>query len=88
MFSTENETLNATVAKLREEIVQLKSILLTHKDCPLAQAQGVGNYIVNNLGPVNGVNAMGPEYPMPPNPYSMPMQPQPNPAIPAGMQRR
>lgn len=84
MYSSENEALNATVGKLRDEIVHLKQILLAHKDCPLAQAQGVGNFIVNNL---NGVNGMG-EYPMAPNPYSMPMQQQPNPNIPAGMQRR
>ncbi|KAL1957952.1 hypothetical protein VTO42DRAFT_5344 [Malbranchea cinnamomea] len=81
MYSNENDTLSATVAKLREEIVSLKSLLLAHKDCPLAQAQGIGAYITNSM------NGIGPEYPMP-NPYSMPMQPQPNATIPAGLQRR
>ena len=41
MFGTENDALNATVQSLREEIVSLKTLLLAHKDCPVARANGV-----------------------------------------------
>lgn len=41
MYGTENDALNATVQTLREEIVSLKTILLAHKDCPVARSNGV-----------------------------------------------
>jgi len=41
MYGTENDALNATVQALREEIVSLKTLLLAHKDCPVARANGV-----------------------------------------------
>jgi ATF/CREB family transcription factor len=41
MYGTENDALNATVQSLREEIVSLKTLLLAHKDCPVARANGV-----------------------------------------------
>lgn len=41
LYSAENDTLNATVHSLREEIVSLKTLLLAHKDCPVARANGV-----------------------------------------------
>ena len=41
LFSTENDALSATVTQLREEIVNLKTLLLAHKDCPVSQAQGL-----------------------------------------------
>ncbi|MCJ1308671.1 hypothetical protein MMC25_002325 [Agyrium rufum] len=39
IFSSENDSLSATVAQLREEILNLKTILISHKDCPIAQNQ-------------------------------------------------
>jgi ATF/CREB family transcription factor len=41
MYGSENDALNATVQSLREEIVSLKTLLLAHKDCPVARANGV-----------------------------------------------
>lgn len=49
MFTTENDTLTATVTQLREEIVNLKTLLLAHKDCPVSQAQGLGPLMMNGL---------------------------------------
>ncbi|KAJ5866077.1 hypothetical protein N7534_000630 [Penicillium rubens] len=42
IFTQENDALTATVTQLREEIVNLKTLLLAHKDCPVSQAQGLG----------------------------------------------
>ncbi|KAN0070421.1 Aft1 HRA domain containing protein [Elaphomyces granulatus] len=47
IFSTENDALTATVTQLREEIVNLKTLLLAHKDCPVSQAQGIGPLLMN-----------------------------------------
>lgn len=42
LFSNENDNLSAQVAQLREEIVNMKQILLQHKDCSVSQGQGQG----------------------------------------------
>ena len=47
MYGTENDALNATVHSLREEIVSLKTLLLAHKDCSVARANGVQLEIAN-----------------------------------------
>lgn len=60
LFSNENDTLSAQVGQLREEIVGLKSILLQHKDCPIAQSQGLGPYFQQQ-----------PEYGSHANPYGV-----------------
>ncbi|PKS07597.1 hypothetical protein jhhlp_006203 [Lomentospora prolificans] len=39
LFSNENEALTAQIAQLREEVVNLKTLLLAHKDCPVTQQQ-------------------------------------------------
>ncbi|KAL1973925.1 hypothetical protein VTN31DRAFT_5485 [Thermomyces dupontii] len=69
LFSTENDALTATVTQLREEIVNLKTLLLAHKDCPVSQSQGIP-LLINGMG--TGFD---------PNPYNvnntMPMQPGP-----------
>lgn len=41
IFGSENENLNAQINHLREEIVNLKTLLLAHKDCPVSQQQGI-----------------------------------------------
>ncbi|KAI9374787.1 Aft1 HRA domain-containing protein [Aspergillus egyptiacus] len=41
LFTSENDALTSTVTQLREEIVNLKTLLLAHKDCPVSQAQGI-----------------------------------------------
>ncbi|KAF2260907.1 hypothetical protein CC78DRAFT_547106 [Lojkania enalia] len=49
LFSTENDALSATVTQLREEIVNLKTLLLAHKDCPVSQAQGLSGMNMNSF---------------------------------------
>jgi ATF/CREB family transcription factor len=41
LFSSENEALTAQIGRLREEVVNLKTLLLAHKDCPMSQQQGL-----------------------------------------------
>ncbi|KAJ5235588.1 uncharacterized protein N7469_004756 [Penicillium citrinum] len=50
LFTTENDALTATVTQLREEIVNLKTLLLAHKDCPVSQAQGLGPMMMSGMG--------------------------------------
>ncbi|KAK4669251.1 Transcription factor [Podospora pseudopauciseta] len=38
-FSQENENLTHQISVLREEVVNLKTLLLAHKDCPVTQSQ-------------------------------------------------
>ncbi|KAH3615352.1 hypothetical protein KXV56_000451 [Aspergillus fumigatus] len=65
LFTTENDALTATVTQLREEIVNLKTLLLAHKDCPVSQAQGLGSLMMNGMStgfdphPYNIANNMG-----------------------------
>ncbi|KAF4633053.1 hypothetical protein G7Y89_g5077 [Cudoniella acicularis] len=42
LFSSENDQLSQQISQLREEIVNLKTILMAHKDCPVSQQQGLG----------------------------------------------
>jgi ATF/CREB family transcription factor len=73
MFTNENDALTVTVTQLREEIVNLKTLLLAHKDCPVSQAQGLGPLIMNGMSagfdphPYNITNnmAMQPGAPIP-----------------------
>jgi len=77
LFSTENDALSATVTQLREEIVNLKTLLLAHKDCPVSQAQGLHGTAMNSFlgGDINHQNPYGLTQ-MPPNGHHMmPMQP-------------
>ncbi|KAF3005540.1 hypothetical protein G7054_g2 [Neopestalotiopsis clavispora] len=41
IFSSENDALTAQISQLREEVVNLKTLLLAHKDCPVTQQQGL-----------------------------------------------
>lgn len=44
---------------MRDEIVQLKSILLQHKECPVTQAQGLGPYFQQQQEYNNHANPYG-----------------------------
>ena len=65
LFTSENDALTATVTQLREEIVNLKTLLLAHKDCPVSQAQGLGPLMMNSMStgfethPYNIAGSMG-----------------------------
>ncbi|KFY20370.1 hypothetical protein V491_03772, partial [Pseudogymnoascus sp. VKM F-3775] len=45
IFSSENDQLSSQLASLREEVIQLKTRLLAHKDCPVSQSQAMGGYL-------------------------------------------
>jgi ATF/CREB family transcription factor len=80
IFSSENDALNTQVTQLREEIVNLKTLLLAHKDCPVAQAQGIGNMLISAMPPSDQYNPHA-------NPYGMAM-PNGQGVPPPAMQRR
>lgn len=66
IFSSENDALSAQVTQLREEILNLKTILIAHKDCPISQqSQAVGSYMQHGPGGDYGNHS---------NPYNMGMQ--------------
>ncbi|CAO2650189.1 Nn.00g014810.m01.CDS01 [Neocucurbitaria sp. VM-36] len=77
LFSTENDALSATVTQLREEIVNLKTLLLAHKDCPVSQAQGLHGAAMNNFlgSDINHQNPYGIAQMAPNGVHMMPMQP-------------
>ncbi|KAI9671898.1 MAG: hypothetical protein M1817_003443 [Caeruleum heppii] len=79
IFSSENDTLNGQVAQMREEIVNLKTLLLAHKDCPVSQAQGMGGM---------GMNGMGGDFTHHSNPYGMAMANSGQVMAGQGVQRR
>ncbi|KAF7540387.1 hypothetical protein G7Z17_g12214 [Cylindrodendrum hubeiense] len=80
MFSTENDALTAQITQLREEVVNLKTLLLAHKDCPVTQQQGLHSAFMSQV-----VEPFNPQM----NPYGMgaPMSNQPVMAG-QGVQRR
>jgi ATF/CREB family transcription factor len=45
MYSAENDSLNTQVAQLHEEIRNLRTLLMGHKDCPVGHAQGIGQFL-------------------------------------------
>lgn len=49
IFSSENDNLSNQISALREEVVNLKTLLLAHKDCPVTQQQGLGGMQMNHI---------------------------------------
>ncbi|KAJ5925694.1 hypothetical protein N7454_008333 [Penicillium verhagenii] len=77
LFTTENDALTATVTQLREEIVNLKTLLLAHKDCPVSQAQGLGPLMMNGMSTgydPHGYAHMPGQMGMPPGPIPSQMR--------------
>ncbi|KAK3325482.1 Aft1 HRA domain-containing protein [Apodospora peruviana] len=77
LFSQENDALTTQISALREEVVNLKTLLLAHKDCPVTQQQGLhaGAYI-------QGMESFNPQM----NPYGM-AAPLPGQPVMAGNRR-
>jgi len=74
IYSAENDQLTAQITALREEIVNLKTLLLAHKDCPVTQQQGLGAAFMAPASGIDpGFNAVNPSM----NPYGMPGAPMP-----------
>jgi len=72
LYSSENDALTTQNSQLREEIVNLKTLLLAHKDCPVTQQQGLHGAF---LQPQQSMEQFNPQM----NPYGMgaPMGQQP-----------
>lgn len=77
MFSSENDALTAQITQLREEVVNLKTLLLAHKDCPVTQQQGIHGAFMSQV-----VEPFGSQM----NPYGM-AGPMSNQAVMAGQRR-
>jgi ATF/CREB family transcription factor len=63
MYSAENESLTQTVNALHDEVRNLRSLLMSHKDCPVGHAQGIGQFL-NSVQDPNQFNVHA-------NPYGM-----------------
>ncbi|KAI1814003.1 Aft1 HRA domain-containing protein [Poronia punctata] len=70
LYSSENDALTAQIAQLREEVVNLKTLLLAHKDCPVTQQQGLhGAYMQQAMETYNPqINPYGMGAPIPNQP--------------------
>lgn len=64
LFSSENDALNTQISQLREEVVNLKTLLLAHKDCPVTQQQGLNNPFMHQQAAMDSYAAQM-------NPYNM-----------------
>jgi ATF/CREB family transcription factor len=75
LYTQENDALTQTVSQLRDQVMSLKQLLLSHKDCPVTAAQGVSpqqfatflshvDGLAQFGGPVNPVNGMVQGMPM------------------------
>ncbi|RDA94571.1 hypothetical protein CP533_2502 [Ophiocordyceps camponoti-saundersi (nom. inval.)] len=74
MYGTENDALTTQVSQLREEVVNLKTLLLAHKDCPVTQQQGIHGAFIAQMEPYNAqMNPYGMAGPIP-NQQVMPGQ--------------
>lgn len=68
IYSAENDSLQLQMQQMREEVVNLKTLLLAHKDCPVTQSQGMGAmHQMANMISDNGYNPGM-------NPYGMQQQ--------------
>ncbi|KAH6609717.1 basic-leucine zipper transcription factor [Trichoderma cornu-damae] len=67
LFSSENDALTQQITQLREEVVNLKTLLLAHKDCPVTQQQGLhGAFMSQVVEPFNPqMNPYGMAAPLP-----------------------
>lgn len=58
LYTSENDVLQNQLQQLREEVVQLKTLLLAHKDCPISQQQGYQNMMQQQV--MTGYQQMNP----------------------------
>lgn len=64
IYTTENDSLNAQVNQLRDENMQLKTMMLAHKDCNIAGQPAMNHMIMQSIA-----NEFGHHQ----NPYGMPI---------------
>ncbi|KAG0258522.1 hypothetical protein BG011_003230 [Mortierella polycephala] len=63
-LTVDNENLQRQTSMLRDEIIHLKALLLAHKDCPVAQANGVYSDTINVPGHGGMMSHGRPAHPM------------------------
>jgi ATF/CREB family transcription factor len=68
VYSNENDQLSQQLNGLREEVVNLKTLLLAHKDCPITHQQGINQ--------IHMQQALGDYGNQMQNPYGIGMNPQ------------
>ncbi|KAG1437443.1 hypothetical protein G6F56_013103 [Rhizopus delemar] len=51
-LATDNEHLQSQTTLLREEVIGLKTLLLAHKDCEVAQANGITVSVIQNVSSI------------------------------------
>lgn len=68
IFSSENDQLSQQISQLREEVVNLKTILMAHKDCPVSASQGI-----SGMGMQQFIEGYGTQV----NPYGLQAGPMP-----------
>ena len=74
-LTNDNEQLLNQTAQLRDEVIHLKALLLAHKDCPVAQANGVYSDTISMSGHGGMVpHDRPPGYPMQQHPQGGPQQ--------------
>ncbi|KAF9338825.1 hypothetical protein BKA57DRAFT_146560 [Linnemannia elongata] len=86
-LTNDNEHLQGQTAALRDEIIHLKALLLAHKDCPVAQANGVYADSIGLPGHSgNMMNHSRPPHPMQQQQQAGPLRggPGPGPGQPRG----
>jgi ATF/CREB family transcription factor len=69
-YSAENDNLQGQLQQLRDEVVNLKTMLLAHKDCPISHQQGIAGHGMQSILQ-QGYNPHNPDAQM--NPYGMAM---------------
>jgi hypothetical protein len=57
-LATDNEQLQSQATMLREEVINLKTLLLAHRDCKVAQANGVTVGMIESVSAASGKNAI------------------------------
>lgn len=68
-YTSENENLVTQITQLREEVVNLKTLLLAHKDCPVTQQQGLHGFLPQGMDQYNPqMHAYAMAAPMPAQP--------------------
>ncbi|KAL8364178.1 hypothetical protein RB601_009767 [Gaeumannomyces tritici] len=80
IYSQENDQLTQQIAQLREEVVNLKTLLLAHKDCPVTQQQGLHGAFMQQQAAMEPFNAQM-------NPYGMAASIPNQPVMAAGQRR-
>lgn len=51
-MQSDNETLQGTVSALKDEINMLRSVLVSHKECPVAINNGLNGNVVTTISQV------------------------------------